>query len=403
MILPEEASRLDFAYAKPYVGPDVPMGRLEAVASKNVIPYEFSFQWASADSQAVRSGLAAGKYIASATDGRGCAVQDSFDLLPILPSLSIEAEISPDCQSRGQGAIRLLLPSPGTQYQVQWAHGPSSTSISGLSPGAYQVSILDTISNCPANYTYYVRNAPPLQLAAVIDSISCKGGSNGRIDLQVSGGSGFHHTLWSHGDSTDHLFDLPWGTYKAIVSDQNGCFQDSIAVEMAEIKHGLEVTATTTGDRPQHGYRAQLYAAGKGGTPPYSYLWNTTPPQRGDTVTRQPYGWYEVLLTDYHGCTASDSVWVETFLGIEDDLPFSLRCYPNPNAGTFWLEVKSDFPRKMELQVLDMQGKTLMEQRLGTHVELRQLVELGEVPVGMYFLQVKIGNRVWREKVLVGN
>lgn len=265
------------------------------------------------------------------------------------------------------------------------------------------MSILDTISNCPANYTYYVRNAPPLQLAAVIDSISCKGGSNGRIDLQVSGGSGFHHTLWSHGDSTDHLFDLPLGTYKAIVSDQNGCFQDSIAVEMAEIKHGLEVTATTTGDRPQHGYRAQLYAAGKGGTPPYSYLWNTTPPQRGDTVTRQPYGWYEVLLTDYHGCTASDSVWVETFLGIEDDLPFSLRCYPNPNAVTFWLEVKSDFPRKMELQVLDMQGKTLMEQRLGTHVELRQLVELGEVPVGMYFLQVKIGNRVWREKVLVGN
>jgi len=47
-----------------------------------------------------------------------------------------------------------------------------------------------------------------------------------------------------------------------------------------------------------------------GGTPSYSYLWNTTPAQNTQTANNLPPGNYSVAITDANGCTSTASVTI---------------------------------------------------------------------------------------------
>ena len=62
-----------------------------------------------------------------------------------------------------------------------------------------------------------------------------------------------------------------------------------------------------------------------GGTPPYSYEWNTTPVQTGPVATSLSGGTYTVTLTDSF-CTVTDQVTVHNIPGPKADFVF------NPNA-----------------------------------------------------------------------
>ncbi len=54
-------------------------------------------------------------------------------------------------------------------------------------------------------------------------------------------------------------------------------------------------------------------AAPQGGTGPFTYVWNTVPPQTGQTATNLPPGVYTVTVSDSLGCSHTDSV---TVLGV---------------------------------------------------------------------------------------
>ena len=48
-----------------------------------------------------------------------------------------------------------------------------------------------------------------------------------------------------------------------------------------------------------------------GGAHPYSYLWNTTPPQVDMRATELRFGYYIVQVTDFKGCNIWDTVYVK--------------------------------------------------------------------------------------------
>src|SRR5690606_34675847 len=102
---------------------------------------------------------------------------------------------------------------------------------------------------------------------------------------------------------------LPPGTWTVTVTDANGCTTS----ESATVGEPTELLLTSTPDPANCGAqdgRATVDPAG--GTPPYTYTWNTTPPQTTQTATGLPAGVYSVQVTDANGCTRTISVTVTT-------------------------------------------------------------------------------------------
>jgi gliding motility-associated-like protein len=71
-------------------------------------------------------------------------------------------------------------------------------------------------------------------------------------------------------------------------------------------------------------------ASATGGNAPYSYSWNTNPPQNNATATNLAAGTYNVTVTDNNGCSASTSVQItEPASGSCGDVYFPNAFTPN--------------------------------------------------------------------------
>ncbi len=390
----------DFGFARPHPNPQGPQGVIQAAASRVKKPFDYSYQWDSGERTSVISGLSPGNYGATFTDSGWCTVAAAFELEPAFSPYKISAEIVHDCKSLGMGEIRLHIPPALQAYSLQWEHGPTHSSLTGLYPGTYRLAVFDSTSFCVEKYSFHLRESLPLEVKAQVTPIACKGGNDGRIDLTVCGGSGYPLIHWSTGDSSQHLQNLPLGSYTVHVTDEMACHQDSLTVVMTEVQDSLKVAAATPA-MPQPVFQGKAFATASGGWPPYTYSWNSWPVQDRDTAHYLPTGMYQVIATDRRGCIASDSVRVDTRLGIEQLFSAEIHVYPNPNSGDFWLDISAEFPQQIELEIFDIQGKILAKEVLGHQSALHHRIQLEEVRAGMYFLKVKIGKGIWREKILI--
>jgi hypothetical protein len=76
---------------------------------------------------------------------------------------------------------------------------------------------------------------------------------------------------------------------------------------------------------------------------------------------------------------------------ISDRLP--LRIFPNPNPGKFTAELPEAATSGMSFRVIGLTGQVLREQLTQTGLTI-QTVETGDLPAGLYFLQVVSDNKV---------
>ena len=64
-------------------------------------------------------------------------------------------------------------------------------------------------------------------------NVSCNSGSDGSIDITVSGGTGSYDYSWSNGENLEDISNLTAGTYSVTATDENGC-SISIDIEVTE-------------------------------------------------------------------------------------------------------------------------------------------------------------------------
>ncbi len=151
-------------------------------------------------------------------------------------------------------------------------------------------SLLFVISNITTNITN-------------INPANC-GMSDGSATVSVSGGTPPYTYVWSTVpvQTSSTATNLPSGVYYVTVS-----YQSCSVVDTATIPNvngpSASITNITNANQGQNNGSATVTASG--GTPPYTYVWNTNPQQTNATASGLAPGTYTVTVTDNNNCTTT--------------------------------------------------------------------------------------------------
>ena len=175
-----------------------------------------------------------------------------------------------------------------------------------VGPGAYYYTVTDA-AGCTATTTLAILvSVPDLSIAGTgITNISCRNGSNGTINANVTGGTAPYTYQWSNGASTPGISGLVAGTYSLTVTDARGSVVRGtyqLTQPATSLVHSGTVTNVTC--------YAAITVIASGGVPPYIYSWSNgavTSVLSGLTT-----GIYSLTVTDANGCSNSNSYAVTT-------------------------------------------------------------------------------------------
>jgi hypothetical protein len=268
--------------------------------------------------------LPAGSYKAIYTDAKGC--KDSSTVTMNQPdSLNITVGFSgATCFGSNSGTAFASVTGGSGPYSYAWTDNLGSTLLNTTSPlgdtifnlasGTYSVYVFDAKA-CAANKDFIVTQpAAPLSVSLVgTDSVLCKGGSNGAIEVATTGGTpGYQYNLGSGlFVANNGLFTgLQAGNYTVVVTDTTNVCTDTVIVTVGEPTDSLKIASISFTDTNKcfGDSTCDVMATITGGTAPYTYLWSNG--QTTSTATNFAAGSYTVTATDFNGCTVSSIVVV---------------------------------------------------------------------------------------------
>lgn len=224
---------------------------------------------------------------------------------------TLNGSVSVSCQTMEQG-LSVDLSNVTAPYTITWSTGDTTQTISNVSAGNYEC-IVRNANGCLGVFTASVSALSPITVTSDFNHPLCHDESNGSIEITPAGGNGNYSYLWSNGSTQKNLYHLTAGAYQLVVTDGNGC----TATENYELSNPAQLTAALIIAQNYYYTEGSMDLQVAGGTAPYTYSWNTGDTQEDLSTTAA--GFYEVLVTDAHGCMTSANGTLNTLEATEAD------------------------------------------------------------------------------------
>lgn len=272
-------------------------GSISLTPSGGTAPY--AFLWSTgATSQNINS-LSAGAYTVTITDNLGCQKIENYNVI-VPPSLVLSFISTPaNCNGTNTGAINLSVSGGTSPYTYLWSNGAVTEDLVSLVAGPYSITVTDA-NGCSGNGNTSISQPTALLLTSSNSNVSCNGGSNGSINLSVSGGTAPYAYLWNTGATTEDISGLIAGAYSVTVTDANGCTSNRNS-NLTQPLTAISTSAVATPVSCNGGNNGAINATVVGGTAPYSYSWGgfgTT-----EDISGLSQGTYTLTVTDANGCS----------------------------------------------------------------------------------------------------
>ncbi|MBI2967454.1 MAG: gliding motility-associated C-terminal domain-containing protein [Bacteroidetes bacterium] len=277
-------------------------GTITAVVSGGVISY--SFLWSNSATTSALTGLSAGNYTVTVTDGNGCTVSaDTIinNLGGLTASLSSTDNL---CGGGSMGNATVTASGGSSPYTYNWSNSETNSVTTGLLAGTYYVSVYDA-SSCLTVDSAVITEPPSISLSLSSTDETCSS-SNGTATANASGGTGTLSYSWSNSATSSTVTGLSSGIFSVTVTDDNSCSQNNSVVINNNPGPIPSVAASSVSCNGFSDGTASV--TGSGGTLPYTYLWST-----GGTltsITGLNAGTFYVTLSDNNGCSSLDSALI---------------------------------------------------------------------------------------------
>jgi hypothetical protein len=284
-------------------------GSVTASPAGGTAPYNYLWTTTPAETGATVTGLASGTYSVTLTDGTGCTANFQATVGASNSPVITPVITNSTCGNKN-GKAQVVMSGGTPPYRYSWNNGDTLSTDTGMAAATYVITVTDA-SGCLTFEPVNINDATgPTIATSLVTNVSCNGGSNGAITLNVTGGAGGYKYKWSNGATTASISGLQSGPYLITVTDAGGC----VAVSTINITEPAVLAANVVTSAA--GCGASTGGAGvavSGGTSPYTYSWNT-----GATVynlTNVAAGTYTVTVTDKAGCTLTGLASVENATG----------------------------------------------------------------------------------------
>lgn len=240
------------------------------------------FVWSDGTQNRMISNLTQGTYNLTVSPSNGVPCIASF--LVINNPLTITDEsITPAC-SGANGSISLTTNDVGG-VSYNWSNGATSSSISGLSAGEYEVTITGANNGdgtCVLYRSYTIYGG--FDLATQAEDVLCNGDQDGQVQALVSNTNApISSYAWSNNVYSPSQQDLGAGTYTVTVTDANGCSQTASATVNEPSSLAINTFQPYGGTDPLITCGGEVQVSG--GTAPYVVAWQLLQIEQQDDGT----------------------------------------------------------------------------------------------------------------------
>ncbi len=337
-----------------------------ATVNSSGCPCQFStctFLWDNGVTTKPNNALTSGWHSVVITHPDGCVVTDSVFVPEALPIIVDTQIINNTCFAGNVGSIN-LIPSnyPPTTYN--WSNGDTTHLSDSLIADDYSVIVSDA-RGCIDALNFTISEPNQIVFTSQVINVDCNGNATGEIQIQAQGGNG-GYTYWVDQDSGNSgNSNLTAGIYSVYVTDSTGCSSQNQLLTITE-PSALNLTLTSTPEID--GLDGTATVNVNGGTAPYTYEWNDGNNQPEAMAVYLNSGWYTVVVTDANGCQLTDSVFVDTNVGLTEGKSQYILIYPNPTSEILFFNVTAD-----KVEIIDLNGRMVKTITSSNKIDVRAI------------------------------
>ncbi len=268
-------------------------------------------------------------YTFVAVDSFGCSYDTTISVYVHEPP---DVNLGPDTFICYNDSFPILQGPQGNNYAYTWMRNGiiigNNQNFQTDSVGTY-VLIIDSASFCSNSDTIQVDYVPLPQSTITFDHEKCTLG-NGSIDIDIANDTAGQYTYtWNTTppQTGPSVSNLSAGLYIVTISDGSCIYIDSV-----ELINYPPPDVLIDSTRDEYCGQGNGYASVNvnGGTPPYTFEWNTTPMQSTSVVTNLGAGTYTISVSDSF-CDVSQQVVIANQPGPDAHFSVSPNVAQMPN------------------------------------------------------------------------
>ena len=260
----------------------------------------YTFTWSNGVEQPNNTNLIAGNYSVIIMDANGCQETLEFELTQPTALMLDLSSINETSNQANDGQASLVIEGGIEPYEILWSNDETTKNINNLSPGDYQVTVVDA-NGCQDILSFVINSftCANFETSDISQNITCAGDDDGAIEINISGGTEPYTYVWSNGMSNAILEDLEAGQYEVIITDADNCItvQTVTLTEPALLAANVSfIENVSCADANDGQVQIDVY----GGTGTYTYEWSNGFDIAGSEDL--PFGEYSVIISDENGC-----------------------------------------------------------------------------------------------------
>jgi gliding motility-associated-like protein len=256
------------------------------------------------------SNLPAGTHFITVMDSATCISSATVQITqPPALSAAISGVTHVSCNNLNNGQATVLANGGTPAYTYSWIPtGQISASAGSLPAGTHTCIITDANGCVAASSVTIVQPAALTINSFTITNPVCNGNNTGQIATTVTGGNPAYTFNWTPAQPGNAIItNLTAGSYTLSVTDTKSC----TAYGTYFITEPPALTANAAAIPAKCGNsNGSATVTVNGGTPVYTYNWNTPSPQNTQAISGLSANVWNCNITDANGCVITQSVTI---------------------------------------------------------------------------------------------